>query len=54
MPVSVSAQPGAPRPLNPQLTPQVGEVMHFMRISSQHHSVAIAQGPHTSLHHVYF
>ncbi|MCO5967828.1 VOC family protein [Actinoallomurus soli] len=34
--------------------PRMGEVMHFMRISSQHHSMAIAQGPHTSLHHVSF
>lgn len=28
--------------------------MHFMRISNQHHSMAIAKGPHTSLHHVSF
>jgi hypothetical protein len=32
----------------------MGEVMHFMRISNQHHSMAIAQGPHTSLHHISF
>ncbi len=32
----------------------MGEVMHFMRISSRHHSMAIAQGPHTALHHVSF
>jgi hypothetical protein len=32
----------------------MGEVMHFMRISNQHHSMAIAQGPHTALHHVSF
>jgi len=35
-------------------SPHMGEVMHFMRISSQHHSMAIARGPHTSLHHVSF
>ena len=35
-------------------SPHVGEVMHFMRISNQHHSMAIAKGPHTSLHHVSF
>ncbi|MFL5995385.1 MAG: VOC family protein, partial [Streptomyces sp.] len=26
----------------------------FMRISNQHHSMAVAQGPHTSVHHVSF
>jgi catechol 2,3-dioxygenase-like lactoylglutathione lyase family enzyme len=35
-------------------SPHMGEVMHFMRISSRHHSMAIARGPHTSLHHVSF
>lgn len=35
-------------------SPHMGEVMHFMRISNQHHSMAIARGPHTSLHHVSF
>ncbi|WNM31662.1 VOC family protein [Streptomyces sp. Li-HN-5-11] len=34
--------------------PRMGEVMHFMRINSKHHSVGIAQCPHTSLHHVSF
>jgi catechol 2,3-dioxygenase-like lactoylglutathione lyase family enzyme len=34
--------------------PRMGEVMHFMRINPQHHSMAIAQGPHTALHHVSF
>ena len=29
-------------------------MMHFMRINSWHHSMAVAQGPHTSLHHVSF
>ena len=32
----------------------MGEVMHFMRISNQHHSMAVAQGPHASVHHVSF
>jgi len=35
-------------------SPHMGEVMHFMRISNQHHSMALARGPHTSLHHVSF
>jgi catechol 2,3-dioxygenase-like lactoylglutathione lyase family enzyme len=35
-------------------SPHMGEVMHFLRISSQHHSMAVAKGPHTSLHHVSF
>ncbi|HEU5357007.1 MAG TPA: VOC family protein [Actinocrinis sp.] len=35
-------------------SPHLGEVMHFMRISTQHHSMALARGPHTSLHHVSF
>lgn len=34
--------------------PHIGDVMHFMRISNQHHSMAIAKGPHTSLHHISF
>ncbi|MFF2817657.1 VOC family protein [Kitasatospora cineracea] len=35
-------------------SPHMGEVMHFLRISNQHHSMALAKGPHTSLHHVSF
>ena len=35
-------------------SPYVGKVMHFMRISNQHHTMAIAAGPHTSLHHISF
>jgi catechol 2,3-dioxygenase-like lactoylglutathione lyase family enzyme len=35
-------------------SPHLGEVMHFMRISTQHHSMALARGPHASLHHVSF
>jgi catechol 2,3-dioxygenase-like lactoylglutathione lyase family enzyme len=35
-------------------SPHMGEVMHFMRINPQHHSLAIARGPHTSLHHISF
>lgn len=34
--------------------PQMGGVMHFMRCSPQHHSLAFARGPHVSLHHVSF
>ncbi|MGK5552376.1 VOC family protein [Actinomadura kijaniata] len=35
-------------------SPRMGEVMHFMRCNPQHHSVALARGPHTSLHHISF
>ena len=34
--------------------PKMGEVMHFMRCNPTHHSIALAKGPHTSLHHVSF
>nr|PZN43687.1 MAG: oxidoreductase [Actinomycetota bacterium] len=34
--------------------PRIGEVMHFMRCNPQHHSLAIARGPHVSLHHISF
>jgi len=34
--------------------PFVGELMKFMRCNPQHHSLAIAKGPHTSLHHLSF
>ncbi len=33
---------------------QTGDVLNFMRINSWHHSLGIASGPHTSLHHVSF
>jgi catechol 2,3-dioxygenase-like lactoylglutathione lyase family enzyme len=32
----------------------MGEMMHFLRCNDWHHSLAIAQGPHTSVHHVSF
>jgi catechol 2,3-dioxygenase-like lactoylglutathione lyase family enzyme len=32
----------------------MGTVMHFMRCSPRHHSLAFARGPHVSLHHVSF
>jgi catechol 2,3-dioxygenase-like lactoylglutathione lyase family enzyme len=32
----------------------LGEMMHFMRCNDWHHSLAIAKGPHTSVHHVSF
>lgn len=35
-------------------SPHMGEVMHFMRCNPRHHSLAIAKGPHTSVHHVSF
>ncbi|GAA3732943.1 catechol 2,3-dioxygenase-like lactoylglutathione lyase family enzyme [Spinactinospora alkalitolerans] len=35
-------------------SPHMGEVMHFMRCNPQHHSMAIAKGPHPSLHHISF
>jgi catechol 2,3-dioxygenase-like lactoylglutathione lyase family enzyme len=34
--------------------PHMGEMMWFMRINSWHHSLAIARGPHPSLHHASF
>ncbi|MEU9343865.1 VOC family protein [Streptomyces sp. NPDC048278] len=34
--------------------PHMGTLMHFLRCNPQHHSLAIAQGPHTALHHVSF
>jgi len=34
--------------------PYAGELMKFMRCNPQHHSLAIAKGPHVSLHHVSF
>jgi catechol 2,3-dioxygenase-like lactoylglutathione lyase family enzyme len=34
--------------------PHQGEMMYFLRCNDWHHSLAIAQGPHTSLHHVSF
>lgn len=34
--------------------PDGGPMMHFMRCNPTHHSVAIAQGPHHSLHHLSF
>ncbi|MFJ1754849.1 VOC family protein [Kitasatospora sp. NPDC088134] len=35
-------------------SPHAGDLMHFLRINGQHHSTALAKGPHTSLHHVSF
>ncbi|MEU4222857.1 VOC family protein [Nonomuraea sp. NPDC026600] len=32
----------------------MGDLMHFMRCNDWHHSLAIARGPHTSVHHVSF
>jgi catechol 2,3-dioxygenase-like lactoylglutathione lyase family enzyme len=34
--------------------PRMGEMMWFLRCNPQHHSLAIARGPHTSLHHASF
>jgi catechol 2,3-dioxygenase-like lactoylglutathione lyase family enzyme len=34
--------------------PRMGSVMWFMRTNRYHHSLAIARGPHTSLHHASF
>jgi catechol 2,3-dioxygenase-like lactoylglutathione lyase family enzyme len=34
--------------------PRMGEMMWFLRINSWHHSLAIARGPHPSLHHASF
>jgi catechol 2,3-dioxygenase-like lactoylglutathione lyase family enzyme len=34
--------------------PHAGDLLNFMRISPQHHSLGIAAGPHASVHHVSF
>jgi len=34
--------------------PRMGEMMWFLRINAWHHSLAIARGPHPSLHHASF
>ena len=34
--------------------PRMGEMMWFLRCNPQHHSVAIARGPHVALHHASF
>ncbi|MEU0878086.1 VOC family protein [Lentzea sp. NPDC005914] len=34
--------------------PRMGDMMWFMRVNSWHHSMAIARGPHPSLHHASF
>ena len=36
------------------MSPHMGEVMWFLRTNTFHHSLAIARGPHTSLHHASF
>lgn len=36
------------------MNPKMGDLMHFMRCNNAHHSFAIAQGPHCSLHHASF
>jgi catechol 2,3-dioxygenase-like lactoylglutathione lyase family enzyme len=35
-------------------SPAMGDLMNFMRCNNAHHSFAIAQGPHVSLHHASF
>jgi len=34
--------------------PHLGEAMYFLRCNPQHHSLAIARGPHVALHHASF
>jgi catechol 2,3-dioxygenase-like lactoylglutathione lyase family enzyme len=34
--------------------PHAGDLMKFMRCNPRHHSMAIAKGPHVSVHHVSF
>jgi catechol 2,3-dioxygenase-like lactoylglutathione lyase family enzyme len=34
--------------------PEMGPIMHFLRCNPAHHSLAIATGPHASLHHMSF
>lgn len=35
-------------------SPHMGNMMHFMRCNENHHSIAVAVGPHASLHHMSF
>ena len=35
-------------------SPHMGEIMWFLRMNSQHHSVAIAKAPHVAMHHASF
>ena len=35
-------------------SPHMGEVMWFLRTNRYHHSLAVARGPHVSLHHASF
>lgn len=34
--------------------PDGGDMMHFLRCNANHHSIAVAMGPHHSLHHLSF
>ncbi|MEU4563992.1 VOC family protein [Actinoplanes sp. NPDC023936] len=34
--------------------PRMGEMMYFLRTNRWHHSLAVARGPHVSLHHASF
>lgn len=34
--------------------PDGGDMMHFLRCNENHHSIAVATGPHHSLHHLSF
>ncbi|WP_280247988.1 VOC family protein [Nocardia abscessus] len=34
--------------------PHAGDLLHFMRINSQHHSVGFSKGPHVSMNHLSF
>ena len=36
------------------MSPSMGNLMHFMRCNNAHHSFAVAQAPHASLHHASF
>ena len=36
------------------ISERMGDMMHFLRCNEAHHSLAIAQGPHASLHHMSF
>lgn len=36
------------------MSQSMGDLMNFMRCNNAHHSLAIAQGPHVSLHHASF
>ena len=53
-PATGTPSTSASKPSDLLWSQHMGEMMHFMRCNDWHHSLAIARGPHTSVHHVSF